>query len=590
MTNWWQEATIYQIYLRSFSDSNGDGIGDLPGATERLDYLSWLGVDAVWLSPIHPSPNRDYGYDVSDYYEIHPEYGTLADFDAFVAEARRRGIRVLLDLVLNHTSDRHPWFTDAFANPDSPYRRWYHIRRGDGAGNPPNNWQSFFGGPAWSKLPDGDDLWYLHLFSPEQIDLNWDNPEVRDEVCRIMEFWADRCAAGYRLDVINMISKAPSFPDAPDDGGDPRVKGSRYYVHGPRLHEHLQEVRRRVAGPRDLFLIGECPGAGVEEARALAGFDRGELDLILSMEQVELDHGPGGHFDTRCFDPEQLRIAIDRWQSRLQGEAWTSLYFSSHDQPRVVSRYGNDNSHHAASAKAFALLLFGQRGTPIVYYGEELGMTSPGFESESAYRDIDTTRFIQRCIHEGRPRHTWMPAVQKMSRDNARTPMQWSAAAHAGFSSVPPWIAVNPDHVSINVEHQQHDPNSVLAFTKELISLRDRHPALVYGGYHPVETSGNGVIAFYRTGEARGAGAAGACSGTEAAPGTGRAEEVFLVIVNASDHRSDFEMPPAEQDDGSWAVIAGNYPAIQQGTLLNGSIGLEPWAALLAQPAGTESV
>ena len=591
---WWQEATIYQIYLRSFCDSNGDGIGDLPGATECLDYLSWLGVDTVWLSPVHPSPNRDFGYDVSDYYTIHPDYGTLSDFDVFVVEARRRNIRVLLDLVLNHTSDEHPWFTDACANRESIYRDWYHIRPGDGAGNPPNNWQSFFGGPAWSKLPESDDLWYLHLFAPGQIDLNWDNPEVRDEVCRIMEFWADRGAAGYRLDVINMISKDPSFPDAPDDGGDPRVKGSRYYVHGPRLHEHLKELRRRVAGPRDLFLIGECPGAGVEEARELAGFDRNELDLILSMEQVELDHGPDGHFDPQPFDPALLRKAINRWQSRLQDEAWTSLYFSSHDQPRVVSRYGNHSSHHAASAKAFALLLFGQRGTPIVYYGEELGMTNPGFDTETAYRDVDTIRFIERCRQEGRARETWMPAVQKMSRDNARTPMQWSSGAWGGFSNVKPWIGVNPDYISINVERQQRQPDSVLAFTKKLIGLRRRYPTLVHGTYHPLETDREGVIGFYRTGAGRGAGAtpgeqAGERTATSAGERAGRGENVFLVVVNASDRPTEFEMPPSA-NDGNWSVIAGNYEAFRQGTCLNGSIELEPWAALLAKSAGTETV
>ncbi|MFP4644918.1 MAG: alpha-glucosidase [Spirochaetales bacterium] len=621
MTHWWQEASIYQVYLRSFYDSNGDGIGDLPGATQQLDYLSWLGIDAVWLSPIHPSPNRDYGYDVSDYYAIHPDYGTLEDFDTFVAEAGRRNIRVLMDLVVNHTSDRHPWFADARDNPDSQFRRWYHIRRGDGAGGPPNNWESFFGGSAWSRLPGVEDLWYLHLFSPEQIDLNWDNPQVRDEVCRIMEFWADRGVAGYRLDVINMISKDPSFPDAPEDNGDPRVKGSRYYVHGPRLHEHLQELRRRVAGPRNLFLIGECPAAGTEEARALAGFDRGELDLILSMEQVELDHGPGGHFDPQPFDPRTLRTAIDRWQSRLQGEAWTSLYFSSHDQPRVVSRYGNDRAYHDACAKAFALLLFAQRGTPIVYYGEELGMTNPGFDSETAYRDIDTIRFIERCKAEGRPRPTWMPAVRKMSRDNARTPMQWTAGTHAGFSVAKPWIAVNPDHVSINVEHQRGKPDSVLAFTRALIALRRSRPTLVHGTYRRLSADDNGIIAFYRVGPVTSAGAgagsaqdAGSPSGLTPDPaqdasgrgftpgageevktphdaGAGSAqgatEKLFLVVVNASDEPTSFEMPGSGQR-ADWVVLAGNYPRLEEGTLLGGSVDLEPWAALLAQPAGTE--
>ncbi len=493
-TTWWQDAVFYQIYPRSFNDSNGDGIGDIKGIIEKIPYIKDLGVDAVWLNPVYPSPNNDYGYDISDYRNIHPEYGTLDDFDEMLQEFHRYGIRVIMDLVVNHTSTEHSWFKNSVKNPDGPYGNFYIWKDGK-HGEMPNNWNSFFGGPAW-KYSEERSQYYLHLFDEHQADLNWSNPELRNEIYSIMKWWAARGIDGFRMDVINMISKDPAFPDDTRDVDPLVVLGTPYFVNGPDLHNYLKEMRKEALDTQNLFAIGECPGARFEDVLKLTGYDRNELDAVFQMELMEIDHGDGGKWDIKPWTVSEFAKTISDWQRVLEGSAWPANFFANHDQPRPLSRFGNDNEYRFESASMLATLLLSLTGTPFIYYGEEIGMPNPTYSSISEYRDVDTLNFYRIEKQRGKSEGDLIKTISYMSRDNARSPMQWDSSEQAGFSPVLPWIPVGNRYKEINVEKERSRTRSIISEYKKLISLRKESPALTYGQFRLIKSDDNGLIAF----------------------------------------------------------------------------------------------
>ncbi|MFW6343731.1 MAG: alpha-glucosidase [Sediminispirochaetaceae bacterium] len=499
---WWKDAVIYQIYTRSFRDSNGDGIGDLRGIIDSLDYLEDLGVDALWLTPIHPSPDRDFGYDIEDYYSIHPQYGTLEDFDRLVESLHRRGMRYIMDLVVNHTSDRHRWFRSSETDPQGPCGDYYIWKPGRNGG-PPNNWSSFFGGPAWRYSPLREE-YYLHLFSENQADLNWENPEVRAEVYRIMRWWKERGVDGFRMDVINMISKHPDFPDDVRDIVPPAVRGTRYFINGPQLHEYLAEMRLEALEEPYVFSVGECPGAGLEEVRHLSGYERRELDTVMAMDLMEIDHGAGGKWDITPWSAAEFAGKLEKWQRGLENQGWPSHFFGNHDQPRPVSRFGNDSEFRYESATMLAAVLLSLSGTIFIYYGEAIGMPNAAYPEIISYRDVDTINFYEFEKAQGRAHEEIMKKIRYMSRDNARSPMQWSGEKpHAGFSTAQPWIPVSQRYPAIHVEAEEKAEKeqrpSILGFYKRALLLRKEHSALRRGAFRLVETSCEECIAFRKT-------------------------------------------------------------------------------------------
>ncbi|MDT0329659.1 glycoside hydrolase family 13 protein [Nocardiopsis lambiniae] len=493
---WWKSAVVYQIYPSSFKDGDGDGFGDLSGIIEKLDHLHTLGVDVVWLSPVYPSPWDDNGYDISDYRDIHPRFGTLDDWDRLREGLHARGMRLIMDLVVNHTSDEHPWFVGSRSSKDSPHRDFYFWRPGrDGA--PPNNWGSVFSGPAWTR-DETTGEYFLHLFTRRQPDLNWENPRVRREVHDIARWWLDRGADGFRMDVINFVSKTPEMPDGPSpvDGGYGLF--AEYSINGPRLHEFLRELHEAAFAGRDVLTVGEMPGVGVEQAREHTDPANGEVSMVFQFEHVDLDHGPGGKFDPVPLDLRRLKASLDRWQLGLAERGWNSLYWNNHDQPRAVSRFGDDGEHRVASAKTLATTLHMMKGTPYVYQGEELGMANAHFADISAYRDVETLNHHREALAAGHDEARVMAGIARMSRDNARTPMQWDASPHAGFTTGTPWIAVNPDHTEINAEAALADPDSVFHHYRRLIALRKEHPVIVHGTYTPLLPDHPSVYAYTR--------------------------------------------------------------------------------------------
>jgi oligo-1,6-glucosidase len=475
-TEWWRAAVVYQIYPRSFADSDGDGVGDLRGIIARLDYLATLGVDVIWLSPVYPSPQDDNGYDISDYQDIEPVFGTLEDFDELLAGVHERGMRLIMDLVVNHTSDEHPWFVESRSSKDSPKRDWYWWRE------EPNGWASFFSGPAW-ELDAATGEHYLHLFSRKQPDLNWENPEVRDAIYSMMNWWLDRGVDGFRMDVINMISKDP---------------GLTTYVSGPRIHEFLQEMHREVFDGRDALLnVGEMPHVTLEDARLFTDPARKELDMVFQFEHVNLDQR-GTKWDSFRLRLTDLKASFGRWQRGLLEVGWNSLYWNNHDQPRIVSRWGDDGEHRVRSAKLLGTVLHLHRGTPYVYQGEELGMTNVPFDSIEAFRDIESLNYYAEATAAGADPDAVLASMRPMSRDNARTPMQWDAGESAGFTTGEPWIPVNPNHAQINAEAALAEPGSVLHHYRRLIELRHSEPAVVHGDFTMLLEDDERVYAFTR--------------------------------------------------------------------------------------------
>ncbi|WP_309863821.1 glycoside hydrolase family 13 protein [Desmospora profundinema] len=494
---WWKESVVYQIYPRSFNDSNGDGIGDLQGIIEKLDYLSLLGVDVIWLSPVYRSPNDDNGYDISDYRAIMDEFGTMEDWETLLKEVHARGLKLIMDLVVNHTSDEHSWFLESRSSKDNPRRKWYWWRPGVDGGEP-NNWGSVFSGPAWT-FDETTGEYYLHLFSRKQPDLNWENPEVREAIYDMMRWWLEKGIDGFRMDVINFISKVPELPDGFVPEGEKYGLGAPSFMNGPRIHEFLREMNRKVLSNYDIMTVGEMPGVDVEEAVRYTGKDREELNMVFQFEHMELDSGSGGKWDLRPLKLTDLKQSLTRWQKELEGRGWNSLYWNNHDQPRIVSRWGDDGKYRVKSAKMLATLLHMMQGTPYVYQGEELGMTNVRFNSIDHYRDIETLNMYREKVADGWDPKAILHAIHVKGRDNARTPIQWNDSDHAGFTDGTPWIPVNPNFHEINAEQALKDPDSVFHHYRKLIALRKEHPIIVYGTYDLILPDHDRIFAYTRT-------------------------------------------------------------------------------------------
>ena len=494
--DWWKKSTVYQIYPRSFNDSNGDGIGDLPGIIEKLDYLKELGADVIWLSPVYDSPNDDNGYDIRDYYSIHPEFGTMEDFDRLLDEAHLRGLKIIMDLVVNHTSDEHRWFKEARKSKDSPYRDYY-IWRAPSNGKEPNNWGSVFSGPAWEYTEETGE-YYLHLFSKKQPDLNWENEKLREEIYSMMRFWLDKGVDGFRMDVINFISKVPGLPDGVKDEGSLYGDGSPYYMNGPRIHEFLQEMNRKALAPYNVLTVGEMPGAAPEEALVYTKPENHEVNMIFTFEHMDLDSGPGGKWDVRPLDLRALKQNLDKWQTSLNGIGWNSLYWNNHDQPRAVSRFGDDGEFRSKSAKMLGVCLHMMQGTPYVYQGEEIGMTNTAFPSISHYKDIEILNMFKEKKEQGFSEEELMKAIHIKGRDNARTPFQWNSSPHAGFTEGTPWIEVNPLYKEINAERDLASEDSIFAFYKQLIRLRKSMDIITDGGFRMLLEDDPSIFSYLR--------------------------------------------------------------------------------------------
>ena len=534
---WWKESVVYQVYPRSFNDTNGDGIGDLRGIIAKLDYLQQLGVTVIWLSPVYQSPNDDNGYDISDYQAIMAEFGTLADWDTLLTQMHEHGIKLIMDLVVNHTSDEHPWFVQARASKDNPYRDYYIWRPGK-AGAEPNNWASFFGGSAWQYDATTDE-YYLHLFSKKQPDLNWENPKVRAEIYSMMDWWLQKGIDGFRMDVINMISKTPGLPDAPVVTNNQYQFGGHYFINGPRLHEFLAEMKQQVLAKYDIVTVGETPMVTTEHGVALTDETTGNLNMVFQFEHMSIDEDPNAPLGRRSLFPWHLRDlkrVTTRWQSDLAGKGWNSLYLTNHDQPRSVSRFGNDTQYRVESAKLLATFLHMLQGTPYIYQGEEIGMTNVPFTTIDDFRDIETLNIYRELAAEGRDPQAVMELIRAKSRDNARTPMQWDASPQAGFTTGTPWIKVNPNYPQINVEQALSDQDSIFYYYQKLIALRKQLPIMVYGSYDLILDDDAQVYAFTRTLQA----------------------EQLLVILNFSQQTTTFHIPSAMPLTGL-SLLISNY-------------------------------
>lgn len=494
---WWKEAVIYQIYPRSFADSNGDGIGDLNGIIAHLDYLQTLGIDVIWLSPVYKSPNDDNGYDISDYRNIMDDFGTMEDFDRLLLEAHRHNIKIVMDLVVNHTSDEHAWFVESRSSKENPYRDYYIWKEGKD-GKEPNNWGSWFGGSAWEK-DERTGMYYLHCFSKKQPDLNWENPKVRDEVFDMMNWWCEKGIDGFRMDVISMISKVQSFPDGPVEDG---LYGSLapYVCNGPRVHEYLKEMNKRVLSHYDLLTVGEASGVTIDEAKKYANNDGSELGMIFQFEHVNLVSGPIGKWTDQKPQLKDFRRVMNQWQYELEGKAWNSLYLDNHDQPRAVSRFGNDSKEYrVVSAKMLATCLHMMKGTPYIYQGEELGMTNIYFDSIDDYKDIECIDNYRELTESGLiSKEDMIRYLGLRGRDNARTPMQWSDSPNAGFTVGTPWIKVNPNYKEINAESQISDKSSVFHYYKKLIQLRKEYDIIIDGHYNLLLPEDERIFAYER--------------------------------------------------------------------------------------------
>ncbi|WP_421311579.1 alpha,alpha-phosphotrehalase [Aeromonas sp. 603757] len=539
-TPWWQSAVIYQIYPKSFQDSGARGTGDLKGIMARLDYLKTLGVDALWLTPVYVSPQVDNGYDIADYLAIDPAYGTMADFEALLAAAHARDIRIVTDIVVNHTSTEHAWFKSALGDKNSPYRDYY-IWRDPVDGGVPNNWQSKFGGSAW-ELDPATGQYYLHLFAREQADLNWENPAVRAEVKNIIHFWAKKGVDGFRLDVINLISKDQAFPN--DEIGD----GRRFYTDGPRIHEFLQDVSRDVFAPVGAMTVGEMSSTSLEHCQRYGALDGSELSMVFNFHHLKVDYPNGDKWTKAPFDFIELKRIFNHWQSGMHGKGWSALFWCNHDQPRIVSRFGDEGEHRVVAAKMLASTLHGLQGTPYIYQGEEIGMTNPGYQRIDDYQDVESRNIFAIKQAEGMSEAEILAILGAKSRDNSRTPMQWSAAANAGFTNGTPWLKPAANYSEINAEAALADQHSVFWHYRDLIALRKAHPIFTQGDYQELLTGHPQIWAYAR--RANG--------------------QTLLVVSNFYGEPVEFALP-AELQSGQGRLLLGNYldsPAQPQSGML----------------------
>ncbi|MCM3004425.1 glycoside hydrolase family 13 protein [Priestia koreensis] len=533
---WWKESVVYQIYPRSFNDSNGDGIGDLQGITEKLDYLKELGIDVIWLSPVYESPNDDNGYDISDYQSIMSDFGTMEDWEKLIHQIHQREMKLIMDLVVNHSSDEHQWFQESKKSVDNPYRDYYYWKPGKD-GKEPNNWESVFSGSAW-EYDENTEEYYLHLFSRKQPDLNWENPKLREEVYRMMKFWLDKGIDGFRMDVINFISKVPGLPDAPNPHGKKYAPGGEFFMDGPRIHEFLQEMNEKVLSQYDVLTVGEMPGVTVEEAVLYTGEERQEVNMVFQFEHMDLDGGPEGKWDLRPLKLTDLKNSLSKWQTGLDGKGWNSLYLNNHDQPRMVSRFGNDQEYRVESAKMLATMLHMLQGTPYIYQGEELGMTNIKLDSINDYKDIETLNMYREKVVEGHEdEQQVMNSIYVKGRDNARTPIQWDDSENAGFTTGTPWLAVNENYQYINAEHAVQDPHSVYHYYRELIQLRKQHDVIVYGSYELLLPDDEELYVYTRT----------------------LGDEKLLVLLNFTGDEKAF-MLPSGISYSQKEVLISNYP------------------------------
>ncbi|WP_129504817.1 alpha,alpha-phosphotrehalase [Aeromonas veronii] len=528
-TPWWQSAVIYQIYPKSFQDSAARGTGDLKGIMARLDYLKTLGVDALWLTPVYVSPQVDNGYDIADYLAIDPAYGTMADFEALLAAAHARDIRIVMDIVVNHTSTEHAWFKSALGDKNSPYRDYY-IWRDPVDGGVPNNWQSKFGGSAW-ELDSATGQYYLHLFAREQADLNWENPAVRAEVKKIIHFWANKGVDGFRLDVINLISKDQTFPN--DETGD----GRRFYTDGPRIHEFLQDVSRDVFVPVGAMTVGEMSSTSLEHCQRYGALDGSELSMVFNFHHLKVDYPNGDKWTKAPFDFLELKRIFNHWQSGMHGKGWSALFWCNHDQPRIVSRFGDEGEHRVVAAKMLASTLHGLQGTPYIYQGEEIGMTNPGYQRIDDYQDVESRNIFAIKQAEGMGEAEILAILGTKSRDNSRTPMQWSAAANAGFTSGTPWLKPAANYPEINAEAALADQHSVFWHYRDLIAIRKAHPIFTVGDYQELLAGHPQIWAYAR--RANG--------------------QTLLVVSNFYGEPVEFALP-AELQSGQGRLLLGNYP------------------------------
>lgn len=551
---WWKESVVYQIYPRSFCDSNGDGIGDLNGITGKLDYLKELGIDVIWLSPVYKSPNDDNGYDISDYQAIMDEFGTMEDFDRMLATAHKKGIKIMMDLVVNHTSDEHKWFIESRKSTDNPYRDYYIWRPAKEDGSLPNNWGSCFSGPAW-EYDKTTDMYFLHLFSKKQPDLNWDNPAVRQDVFDMMNWWLKKGVDGFRMDVISLISKEPGLPDK-----EPGINGYATFnvsANGPHVHEYLQAMRQKALNNADTITVGECSGVTLEEAKKYARSDEKELNMVFQFEHMDVDSDEkAGKWTTRKMDLRNLKKILTRWQKGLQDIAWNSLYWENHDQPRSVSRFGNDSDEYREiSAKMLATCIHMMQGTPYVYQGEELGMTNCPFNTLDNFRDLESINAFHELTEQGKmTEEDMMAAIGYKGRDNARTPMQWDDSAYAGFSTANPWIMVNPNYTKINAKDQVNREDSVFKYYQKLIKLRHESELIVYGTYDLILDDDKDIYAYIRT----------------------LGDEKLIVYCNFSENTREVELP---EEFTNGKVLISNYIDAK----VNHKITLRPYEAIVIQ-------
>lgn len=542
---WWKEAIVYQIYPRSFKDSNGDGVGDLRGIISELDYIQSLGVNAVWLNPIFKSPNDDGGYDISDYFTIQPEFGTMADFDELLKALHARGLRLIMDLVLNHSSDEHEWFQKSRASKENPYRDYYFWKPGKNS-SPPNNWPSFFGGSAWQLDPVTNE-YYLHLFSRKQPDLNWENPRLREEVYQVMKFWLDKGVDGLRLDVISAISKRTDFPDTDTNDFNETIR--KYYSNGPRLREFIADARKQVWDHYDVMTVGEGPGITPQNALDYLDEQHG-LNMIFHFGHMFMDQGPGGRFDPIPWTLQDFKQIFKTWNDTFAQRGWGSIFLGNHDFPRMVSRWGDDQIYWKQSSQLLCTLLMTMPGTPFVYMGDEIGMTNIRLKQISESQDIETKTGWLEAKKRGVSEDQFLKAVNYAGRDNSRTPMQWNGSQYAGFSVHTPWMLVNPNHTELNVAAQEGENDSILHYFRSLTNLRKENPALIYGTYQPVDCEEERIFLYFREWH----------------------QEKFMIVLNFS---SEVINLPKQAAIRGKRVI-GNYPA--------GSADIvRPWEAVVVK-------
>jgi len=527
---WWKEAIVYQIYPRSFKDSNGDGVGDLRGIIEKLDYIQSLGVDAVWLNPIYKSPNDDGGYDISDYYSIQPEFGTMDDFDELLKGLHHRNLKLIMDLVLNHSSDEHPWFQESRKSKSNPYRNYYFWKPGKNGG-PPNNWPSFFGGSAW-QVDDAAGEYYLHLFSRKQPDLNWENPILREEINKLMKFWLEKGVDGLRLDVISAISKRSDFPDTDTPDFNETIR--KYYANGPRLKEYIKDAREKVWNHYKVMTVGEGPGITPQNAQDYLDEDHG-LNMIFHFGHMFLDQGPGGRFDPIPWKMKDFKAVFKTWDDAFVERGWGSVFLGNHDFPRIVSRWGNDKRYWSEASKLLCTLLLSMRGTPFIFMGDEIGMTNTHLNTIGESRDIETQNGWREAKKKGVTEIEFLEAANYAGRDNARTPMQWNSTPQADFTTGLPWMPVNPNHKSIHVNAQLDDSESVLNYFRAMAEIRKAYLVLTYGSYRPLESGSDSLFLFFRE----------------------RQQEKMLIVLNFSDQVTNL---PNQVIPFLSNRLIGNYP------------------------------